>query len=186
MAPWRSRDRQRCDRARACRSPRSSRSAPDDWRRARGLRADTRRVSKTHRHDWEVRRAVCRDHFRPFFRGTDCSQKHIPAQGRAWQRRKRIRQSASEIAAVISRILSFSVHQRWLVALLTMAAAAFGVWSMTKLPIDAVPDITSNQVQINTIVPALSPARRRKANHLSTRDCAYWNPWASIYAIVFT
>ena len=92
-----------------------------------------------------------------FLPGTDCSQKHIPAQGRAWQRRKRIRQSASEIAAVISAVLSFSVHQRWLVALLTMAAAAFGVWSMTKLPIDAVPDITSNQVQINTIVPALSP-----------------------------
>ena len=38
-----------------------------------------------------------------------------------------------------------------------MAAAAFGVWSMTKLPIDAVPDITNNQVQINTIAPALSP-----------------------------
>jgi cobalt-zinc-cadmium resistance protein CzcA len=58
---------------------------------------------------------------------------------------------------VISRILVFSVHQRWLVALLSIAAAAFGIWSMTKLPIDAVPDITSNQVQINTIAPALSP-----------------------------
>ncbi|WOJ91194.1 CusA/CzcA family heavy metal efflux RND transporter [Methylocapsa polymorpha] len=58
---------------------------------------------------------------------------------------------------MIARILSFSVHQRWLVALLTFAAAAFGVWSLTKLPIDAVPDITNNQVQINTIAPALSP-----------------------------
>ncbi|HEV2042112.1 MAG TPA: CusA/CzcA family heavy metal efflux RND transporter [Casimicrobiaceae bacterium] len=58
---------------------------------------------------------------------------------------------------MIARILAFSVHQRWLVVLLTIAAAAFGGWSMTKLPIDAVPDITNNQVQINTIVPALSP-----------------------------
>jgi cobalt-zinc-cadmium resistance protein CzcA len=58
---------------------------------------------------------------------------------------------------MIARVLSFSVHQRWLVALLTAAAAAFGAWSMTKLPIDAVPDITNNQVQINTIAPALSP-----------------------------
>lgn len=58
---------------------------------------------------------------------------------------------------MIARILAFSVHQRWLVALLTLAAAAFGGWSMTKLPIDAVPDITNNQVQINTIAPALSP-----------------------------
>jgi heavy metal efflux system protein len=58
---------------------------------------------------------------------------------------------------MIARVLSFSVHQRWLVALLTLAAAAFGAWSMTKLPIDAVPDITNKQVQINTIAPALSP-----------------------------
>ena len=58
---------------------------------------------------------------------------------------------------MIARVLSFSVYQRWLVALLTLAAAAFGGWSMTKLPIDAVPDITNNQVQINTIAPALSP-----------------------------
>ena len=36
---------------------------------------------------------------------------------------------------MIARILSFSVHQRWLVVLLTVAAAAFGGWSMTKLPI---------------------------------------------------
>src|SRR3984893_12366577 len=58
---------------------------------------------------------------------------------------------------MIARVLSFSVQQRWLVALLTLAAAAFGGWSMNKLPIDAVPDITNNQVQINTIAPALSP-----------------------------
>jgi heavy metal efflux system protein len=58
---------------------------------------------------------------------------------------------------MIARILAFSVHQRWLVALLTVAAAAFGGWSTTKLPIDAVPDITNKQVQVNTIAPALSP-----------------------------
>ncbi|MDQ6702888.1 MAG: efflux RND transporter permease subunit, partial [Pseudomonadota bacterium] len=58
---------------------------------------------------------------------------------------------------MIARILAFSVHQRWLVVLLTIAAAAFGGWSMTKLPIDAVPDITNRQVQINTVAPALSP-----------------------------
>lgn len=58
---------------------------------------------------------------------------------------------------MIARILAFSVHQRWLVVLLTIAAAAFGIWSLTKLPIDAVPDITNNQVQINTLAPALSP-----------------------------
>ena len=58
---------------------------------------------------------------------------------------------------MISRILDFSVHQRWLVVLLSLLAAGFGVYSLTKLPIDAVPDITNNQVQINTVAPSYSP-----------------------------
>ena len=58
---------------------------------------------------------------------------------------------------MIKRILAFSVHQRWLVVLLTFAASALGVWSLSRLPIDAVPDITNNQVQINTVAPSLSP-----------------------------
>lgn len=58
---------------------------------------------------------------------------------------------------MIARLLSFSVHQRWLVVLLTIAAAAYGVHSLGSLPIDAVPDITNNQVQINTAAPSLSP-----------------------------
>ncbi|MDX2264774.1 MAG: CusA/CzcA family heavy metal efflux RND transporter [Hyphomicrobiales bacterium] len=58
---------------------------------------------------------------------------------------------------MIGRILTFSVEQRWLVLLLTIAAAGFGVYSLQKLPIDAVPDITNNQVQINTVAPSLSP-----------------------------
>ena len=39
----------------------------------------------------------------------------------------------------------------------TLAAAAWGGWSLTRLPIDAVPDITNVQVQINGFAPALSP-----------------------------
>jgi heavy metal efflux system protein len=58
---------------------------------------------------------------------------------------------------MISRILLFAVHQRWLVVLLSLAAAAFGAYSLSRLPIDAVPDITNNQVQINTTAPSLSP-----------------------------
>lgn len=63
---------------------------------------------------------------------------------------------------MIAQLVSFSVRQRWLVALLTLAAAAFGAWSLAALPIDAVPDITNKQVQINTIAPALSPADMEK------------------------
>lgn len=58
---------------------------------------------------------------------------------------------------MIARLLSFSVHQRWMVVLLTLAAAAYGVYALNKLPIDAVPDITNNQVQINTIALSLAP-----------------------------
>jgi cobalt-zinc-cadmium resistance protein CzcA len=63
---------------------------------------------------------------------------------------------------MIKQIIAFSVHQRWLVALLTLLVGAFGAWSLGRLPIDAVPDITNNQVQINAIVPALSPTEIEK------------------------
>ncbi len=58
---------------------------------------------------------------------------------------------------MIDRILDVAVQRRWLVLLLTLLAAGFGLYAATRLPIDAVPDITNNQVQINTIAPSLSP-----------------------------
>ena len=58
---------------------------------------------------------------------------------------------------MIGRILDFSVRQRWSVVLLAVIATAIGAWSLTRLPIDAVPDITNNQAQINTLAPSLSP-----------------------------
>lgn len=58
---------------------------------------------------------------------------------------------------MITQILSFSVQRRWLILLLIVFAMVFGIWSLSRLPIDAVPDITNNQVQINAVAPALSP-----------------------------
>jgi len=58
---------------------------------------------------------------------------------------------------VIERILQFSIAQRMFVVLGVLALAAFGVRSLQMLPIDAVPDITNNQVQINIRAPSLSP-----------------------------
>jgi cobalt-zinc-cadmium resistance protein CzcA len=55
------------------------------------------------------------------------------------------------------RLLRVSVANRWLVIVLTLAAAAAGVFALRRLPIDAVPDVTNNQVQINTEAPSLSP-----------------------------
>lgn len=58
---------------------------------------------------------------------------------------------------MISHILDFSIRRRWLIVLFAVMATAFGGWSISRLPIDAVPDITNNQVQINTTAAALSP-----------------------------
>ena len=58
---------------------------------------------------------------------------------------------------MIEKILDLSVRNRWFIVLLTAVACALGVWSLNKLPIDAVPDVTNNQVQINAIAPALTP-----------------------------
>ena len=58
---------------------------------------------------------------------------------------------------MIHKILDFSLRQRAFVLLATVALVFAGVWSAARLPIDAVPDITNVQVQINTEVPALAP-----------------------------
>ena len=58
---------------------------------------------------------------------------------------------------MIDSILAFSIRQRWLVILVVLGLAAFGACNFTRLPIDAVPDITNVQVQINTSAPGYSP-----------------------------
>jgi cobalt-zinc-cadmium resistance protein CzcA len=58
---------------------------------------------------------------------------------------------------MLERILHVSIRQRWLVLIATLGVATFGVYNFTRLPIDAVPDITNVQVQINTEAPGFSP-----------------------------
>ena len=58
---------------------------------------------------------------------------------------------------MFERLLKFSIEQRWLILLATLAMAVLGVYNYQRLPIDAVPDITNVQVQINTEVPGYSP-----------------------------
>ncbi len=58
---------------------------------------------------------------------------------------------------MIEKILRFSINNRFLVIMLTCIAAAYGIYSLRHLPIDAVPDITNQQVQINTLSAGLSP-----------------------------
>ena len=58
---------------------------------------------------------------------------------------------------MINRLFELSLHQRVFVMMGALALVAAGVWSALRLPIDAVPDVTNVQVQINTSVAALSP-----------------------------
>ncbi|MFM9437068.1 heavy metal efflux system protein [Janthinobacterium sp. CG_23.3] len=58
---------------------------------------------------------------------------------------------------MFERLIRFAIDQRWLVMLAVAAMAALGIYNYQKLPIDAVPDITNVQVQINTAAPGYSP-----------------------------
>ena len=58
---------------------------------------------------------------------------------------------------MIERILTFSIAHRWLVLVVTLGAGVFGAYNYQRLPIDAVPDITNVQVQVNSEVPGFSP-----------------------------
>jgi len=58
---------------------------------------------------------------------------------------------------MIERILKFSITHRWLVLVVTLAAGVFGAYNYQRLPIDAVPDITNVQVQVNSEAPGFSP-----------------------------
>jgi len=56
---------------------------------------------------------------------------------------------------MINRIISFSIKNKALIGLMTIGLIIGGIWSMTKVPLDAVPDITNNQVQVITTAPNL-------------------------------
>ena len=63
----------------------------------------------------------------------------------------------TEPSSWLERILQGSIRHRWLVLLATLVMALVGVHHYRSLPIDAVPDISNVQVQINTVAPGYSP-----------------------------
>lgn len=58
---------------------------------------------------------------------------------------------------MFEKIIWFSIKNKLLVGLFTLFLIGFGIYSTTKIPIDAVPDITNNQVQVVTVSPSLAP-----------------------------
>ena len=57
---------------------------------------------------------------------------------------------------MIGRIIAFSVKNKFLIGLFVLALIGWGTYSLTKLPIDAIPDITNNQVQVISLAPSLA------------------------------
>ena len=63
---------------------------------------------------------------------------------------------------MIANLMALSVRARWMIIVLVLLVSTYGAWQLTRLPIDAVPDITNNQVQINIEYPSLSPVEVEK------------------------
>jgi heavy metal efflux system protein len=57
---------------------------------------------------------------------------------------------------MINRIISFSIKNKFIVGLFVLALIGWGTYSLTKLPVDAIPDVTNNQVQVISLAPSLA------------------------------
>jgi len=61
-----------------------------------------------------------------------------------------------KVKYMLDKIIHFSIKNKLIIGIFTVALIIWGCWSATKLPIDAVPDITNNQVQVITVSPSLA------------------------------
>lgn len=57
---------------------------------------------------------------------------------------------------MLDAIINFSIKNKLIVIIFTLSVAAFGIFSVTRIPVGAVPDITNNQIQVITVSPNLS------------------------------
>lgn len=56
---------------------------------------------------------------------------------------------------MLNKIIEFSIKNKLIIGLFVLTLIGYGIYEVRKLPIDAVPDITNNQVQVITVAPAL-------------------------------
>lgn len=57
---------------------------------------------------------------------------------------------------MLNKIIQFSIKNKLIIGVMTLALIIWGLWSATKLPVDALPDVTNNQVQVITRAPTLA------------------------------
>src|SRR5690606_16811821 len=70
--------------------------------------------------------------------------------------------TATEDTDMFNIIIETAVRFRWAVVLVAVIVATYGLFQLCQLPVDAVPDITNRQVQINTVAPALAPEQMER------------------------
>lgn len=56
---------------------------------------------------------------------------------------------------MFQKLITYSIHHKMVVGILTVVLAVWGIWSLVHLPFDSTPDITNNQVQVITQAPSL-------------------------------
>ena len=83
---------------------------------------------------------------------------------------------------MIDKLILFSIKNKFVIGLFIIALIAWGSYSVTQLPIDAVPDITNNQVQLITVSPSNGAedielqAAKVGGRYFSTVECASITP----------
>ena len=77
---------------------------------------------------------------------------------------------------MISAIINFSIRNKLLVVLMLAGLVAWGVFSAASLPLDAIPDVTNNQVQVITQSPRAGGAGSRAAHHRAARTAVAHHP----------
>ena len=85
--------------------------------------------------------------------------------------------------SMLERIIEQSIKNRWLVLIAVTFLGAFGVYNYFRLPIDAVPDITNVQVQINTTAPGYSPLETEQRITFAVETAMAGLPRLSIHAL---
>ena len=58
---------------------------------------------------------------------------------------------------MVDQLIAWSIRWRLFIVLLALGLVGAGIYAAVGLPIDAVPDVTTNQVQINSVAPAFTP-----------------------------
>jgi Cu/Ag efflux pump CusA len=66
---------------------------------------------------------------------------------------------------MINKIIEFSMRNRWLVLAVYVALAAWGYWALLHTPIDAIPDLSENQVIVHRLARP-QPTRGRRSDHI--------------------